>query len=84
VENRGSYSKTDPDATFMRFKGKVLAAGYNVLMGSRNQFIIKCSVHQNPADTACFIEHMKKARELYHRLPENVIGESGFGSEKNY
>lgn len=81
---RGSYSKSDPDATFMRFKGGVLAAGYNILMGSQNQFILNYSVHQNPADTACFIEHMEKARKLYDILPDNVVGDSGFGSEENY
>ena len=81
---RGSYSKTDLDATFMRFKGGVLAAGYNILMGSQNQFILNYSVHQNPTDTACFIAHMEKARRLYDRLPDNAVGDSSFGSEENY
>ncbi len=81
---RGSYSKTDPDATFMRFKDGVLAPGYNILMGSQHQFILNYSVHQNPADTACFIEHLQKLWRLYARLPENVVGDSGFGSEENY
>lgn len=81
---RGNYSKTDPDATFMRFKGDVLAAGYNILMGCQNQFILNFSVHQNAADSACFIAHMEKFRALSGKLPENAVGDGGFGNEENY
>ena len=43
--DRNSYSKTDPDATFMRMKedhmrNGQLKPGYNVQMGTENQFII--------------------------------------------
>ena len=82
--NRNSYSKTDPDATFMRFSDNVLAAGYNVLIGCQNQFIINYSVHQNPADVVCFVDHMERFKELYSQLPQKVVGDRGFGSERNY
>jgi len=81
---RGSYSKTDVDATFMRFKGDVLATGNNILMGSHHQFIINYSVHQNPIDAVCFIEPMDKLRSIHQRFPENVVGDRGLGSEENY
>ncbi|WP_251038055.1 hypothetical protein [Paenibacillus albidus] len=42
---RNSYSKTDPEATFMRMKEEhmrngQLKPGYNVQIGTENQFII--------------------------------------------
>ncbi|RDB55588.1 hypothetical protein C1881_09095, partial [Slackia isoflavoniconvertens] len=59
---RKSFSKTDPDATFMRMKDDAmgngrLKAGYNVQAGTENQFIVDTTVHQRPGDTACAIPH---------------------------
>lgn len=82
--SRNSYSKTDPDATFMRLKDNALRACYNVLMGSQNGFIVNYSVHQNAADSACFIDHMEKFKSLHNRFPENVVGDAGIGNEENY
>ncbi|MCB9300208.1 MAG: transposase [Lewinellaceae bacterium] len=60
---RSSYSKTDPDATFMRTKedhlGKYqLKPCYNLQLGTENQFVINYTVHQTPSDMAVFTEHM--------------------------
>jgi hypothetical protein len=49
--DRNSYSKTDPDATFMRMKedhmkNGQLKPGYNVQMATENQFILFYSLHQ--------------------------------------
>lgn len=51
---RKSFSKTDPDATFMRMKDDAmgngqLKAGYNVQAGTENQFIVDTTVHQRPS-----------------------------------
>jgi transposase len=51
---RNSFSKTDPDATFMRMKedhmrNGQLKSGYNVQIGTENQFIVGYSLHQRPA-----------------------------------
>lgn len=48
--DRNSFSKTDPDATFMRMKedhmlNGQLKPGYNVQIGTENQFIIGYSLH---------------------------------------
>jgi hypothetical protein len=48
---RNSYSKTDKDATFMRMKedhmrNGQLKPGYNVQIGTENQFIVGFSLHQ--------------------------------------
>ena len=49
---RNSYSKTDPDATFMRMKedhlqNGQLKAGYNVQISTNNQFIVNYSHHRD-------------------------------------
>jgi transposase len=81
--DRNSYSKTDNDATFMRSKQDQLLAGYNVMAGTENQIIVGFSVHQNPGDAANFTSHMD--RLLMTGLhPRNIIGDSAFGSLKNY
>jgi len=58
--NRNSYSKTDPDATFMRMKDDhmrngQLKAGYNVQISTNQQYIASYSVHQNATDTHTLI-----------------------------
>lgn len=52
---RNSYSKTDPDATFMRMKedhmlNGQLKPGYNIQQSTENQFIIHYQVFANPTD----------------------------------
>lgn len=89
LDGRNSYSKTDPDATFMRLKEDhlnkgQLKAGYNIQAGTENQFVIGVSVHQNAADTACFTEHMNKIEQQHEQLPKNVTTDAGYGSEENY
>jgi len=81
--NRNSYSKTDPDATFIRHKDGQLLPGYNVLLGSQNQFIINYSLHQSGSDKACLIPHMEKLFR-YQSQPDAVVADAGFGSEENY
>jgi len=86
---RGSYSKTDPDATFMRMEGDRMSDGrlrpaYNVQMGTENQFIVGYSVHQAAADTSCLKPHLDRLRELTGRRPARVIADAGYGSEQNY
>ena len=83
---RNSYSKTDPDATFMRKKNTdELIPAYNVQCGSQNQFIIHYSVHQNANDATNFSEHLER---LGHRTggkyPDAIIGDSIYGTEENY
>lgn len=81
---RGSYSKTDNDSTFYRFKDKRLLPGYNLILGTEDQFILNYSLHQNPSETVCFIPHMKKLKNLINRYPSNVVGDSTYGSQENY
>jgi transposase len=90
LESRKSYSKTDQDATFMRMKedhmgNGQLKPGYNVQIGTENQFITGFSIHQRPGDTSTLKEHMEKLEKMHKgKLPRNVIADAGYGSEENY
>ncbi|MBW4837915.1 MAG: IS1182 family transposase [Paenibacillaceae bacterium] len=86
---RNSYSKTDPDATFMRMKedhmgNGQLKPGYNVQIGTENQFIVGYSLHQRPTDTRTLKPHLEKVKTQLGRLPGTVIADAGYGSEENY
>lgn len=86
---RKSFSKTDPDATFMRMKDDAmgngqLKAGYNVQAGTENQFIVDTTVHQRPGDTACAIPHCEHVKKRLGRLPSSLVADAGYGSEENY
>lgn len=87
--SRGSFSKTDPGATFMRMKDDYmgngqLKAAYNVQAGTEGQFIIDCTCHQRPADTACAIGHLEHAERTIGWLPGEIVADAGYGSEQNY
>ena len=86
---RKSFSKTDPDATFMRMKDDPmgngqLKAAYNVQVGTENQFVVDTTVHQRPGDTACAIPHCEHAKGRIGHLPANFVADAGYGSEENY
>lgn len=66
--DRNSYSKTDPDATFMRMKEDQINKGqlkpyYTIQMAIENQFVLFYTVHQLPTDTRCFKPHIEGAEK---------------------
>jgi transposase len=86
---RNSYSKTDPDATFMRTKEDILKNGelrpaYNLQISTENQIITNFSLHQNAGDTTTLIDHQEQFNSLYGKYSKKVIADAGFGSEQNY
>jgi transposase len=86
---RNSYSKTDPDATFMRMKedhmqNGQLKPGYNLQVSSNNQYIVHFSLHPNPTDTKTLIPHLKQFKENLQTLPDTLTADAGYGSEENY
>ncbi|MEK5464090.1 IS1182 family transposase [Paenibacillus sp. FSL R7-0210] len=87
--DRNSFSKTDPEATFMRMKedhmqNGQLKPGYNLQIGTENQFILTYSLHQRPGDTRCLEPHLAKTKQFLGKLPKTVIADAGYGSEENY
>lgn len=89
LEERRSYSKTDTDATFMRMKedhmkNGQLKPGYNVQIGTENQFVTGYSIHRRPGDTSCMKTHLEHIKNQNGRLPDSVTADAGYGSEENY
>ena len=90
LEERKSYSKTDTDATFMRMKedhmkNGQLKPGFNVQIGTEDQFITGYSIHQKPGDTTTMKGHIEKVKhQMDGKFPKNVITDAGYGSEQNY
>lgn len=90
LAERNSYSKTDTDATFMRMKEDAmkngqLKPGYNVQIGTENQFVVGYSIHQSAGDTSCMREHLEEVKAaLGGKLPANIVADAGYGSEENY
>ena len=87
--DRNSYSKTDPDATFMRMKDDhmrngQLKAGYNAQISTENQFITHASIHQTPGDTATLPSHLEGFSKAYGKQSCEVVADAGYGSEQNY
>lgn len=87
--DRRSYSKTDPDAIFMRLKedslqNGQLKAAYNFQIGTENQFILGFSVHAQSGDTKTLQPHLNKLEKDLGFLPDRIIADAGYGSEENY
>ena len=86
---RNSYSKTDPDATFMRMKEDAMKngqtkPGYNLQIGTENQFIVDYALFPNPTDTLTMIPFLRSFMERYGHAPSKEVADSGYGSEENY
>lgn len=87
--SRNSYSRTDPDATFMRMKEDAmlngqLKPGYNVQISTENQFITNFGIYQRPTDTLTMISYLESFKTRYGMQSEEIVADSGYGSEENY
>jgi len=87
--DRNSYSKTDPDATFMRMKDDYmkngqLKAGYNVQIATEGQYALAYDVFPNPTDTRTLIPFLDTIEAHFFELPEHIVADAGYGSEQNY
>ena len=89
-KDRNSYSRTDPDATFMHMKddhmrNSQLKPGYNVQAASTSEYIAGIQIHSDRTDYFSLIpmlEHLGKC------FPEQKIGklvaDAGYESEEGY
>ncbi len=89
LDGRNSFSKTDPDATFMRMKDDhmgngQLKAGYNMQVSTENQFVTNLTVHSSPTDPGTLKEHLESYKDKHGELPKNVTADAGYGSNENY
>ena len=86
---RNSYSKTDPDATFMHMKEDAMRngqtkPGYNLQIATENQFITNFALYANRTDTLTLSSFLESFKSRYHRYAKTVVADSGYGSEENY
>ena len=88
-EKRGSYSKTDNSATFMRVKrdymgNDQLLPAYNMQVAVCDEYIATVDVKQYASDMDCFIPLMEKFKKQYGFYPKYPIADAGYGSFNNY
>ncbi|WP_438763689.1 transposase [Enterococcus sp. AZ194] len=70
---RNSYSRTDPDATFMRMKDDhmkngQLKAGYNLQIATNSQYILGYDLFPNPTDTRTLRPFLATLKERFFEL----------------
>ena len=87
-KGRNSFSKTDPDATFMHMKedhmrNAQLKPGYNIQFGVEGEYITGVSVSSERSDQLTLIPFMKNLRN--HGIEyKDVTTDAGYESEENY
>jgi hypothetical protein len=88
-KGRNSFSKTDPDATFMHMKedhmrNAQLKPGYNVQLGVEGEYITGVSVSSERSDQLTLIPFMENMEAHLGREYEDVTLDAGYESEENY
>ncbi len=88
-EERGSYAKTDHDATFMRMKedhmrNSQLKAGYNVQIGVSDGYILLIGAYQHRSDQRTFQPFLESYHSLYGVYPAYPVADAGYGGYDNY
>lgn len=86
---RGSYSKTDHDATFMRMKEDAMGNGqlkpaYNLQHGVDSEYITWLTIGPQPTDTTTLIPFLKEAEKHLKFKYKNITADAGYESEENY
>lgn len=86
---RNSYSKTDPDATFMRMKEDAMLNGqlkpaYNLQHGVDGEYITWLAISVQPTDTRTLIPFLQEMElNLLFKYRE-IVTDAGYESEENY
>lgn len=88
-EGRNSYSKTDPDATFMRLKrdymgNDQLLPAYNLQAAVCDEYVAAVDVRPYASDMECFVPLMEKFKGIYGHYPKYPVADAGYGSYNNY
>ena len=89
-EDRNSYSKTDPDATFMHMKddhmrNSQLKPGYNVQAATNSEYILGIYVSADRTDANTLIPFLEKLERSYGKtFLKRVVADAGYESEENY
>lgn len=87
---RNSFSKTDPDATFMHMKYDyynhtgVFKPGYNVQVAVNNGYIALAYISAHANDVKTLQPLVTNYKKTYGHYPKTVVGDAGYGSFENY
>lgn len=86
---RNSYSKTDPDATFMRMKDDHMRNGqlkpaYNIQYASTGYFIVGSFASHHPSDMYTLPLFVEKLHQKYGGWMDKIVADAGYESEENY
>ena len=87
--DRNSYSKTDPDATFMRMKEDAMLNGqlkpaYNIQHGVDSEYITWIDISPRPTDTRTLIPFLKDMESYLRFKYSEIVADAGYESEENY
>lgn len=88
-KGRNSFSKTDPDATFMRMKedhmrNGQLKPGYNLQLGVEGEYIVGAHICAERSDELAMLGLLERMDAGLGKRHEAVIADAGYESEENY
>lgn len=86
--SRNSYSKTDPDATFMHMKDDHMLNGqlkpaYNIQHAVNSGFIVAAGVFPNPTDVLTLKPFLEQMEDSLKFPFERIVADAGYESEEN-
>ena len=87
--DRNSYSKTDPDATFMRLKEDAMLNGqlkpaYNLQHAVDAQYITWLDISSRPTDVTTLVPFMKDMEKHLSFKYKEIVADAGYESEEAY
>lgn len=88
-QGRNSFSKTDPDATFMHMKddhmrNAQLKPGYNIQLGVEGEYITGVHVSSERSDQLALIPLLENMEIHLGQSYDDVTADAGYESEENY
>lgn len=88
-KTRNSYSKTDPDATFMRMKDDHMRNGqlkpaYNVQIAVNSEYITGVDVFSNRTDFGTLVPFLKQLQHHHEAKYKEVTADAEYESLDNY
>ena len=88
-EGRNSFSKTDPDATFMHMKedhmrNSQLKPGYNVQLAVEGEYVTGVTVSSERSDQLTLTDTLETMYNHLGEYYEDATTDAGYESEENY
>ena len=88
-DERNSYAKTDPDATFMRMKEDHMRNGqlkpaYNVQIAVNSEYITGLEVFSNRTDFGTLVPFLSRMQMMHRAKYKKVTADAGYESLENY